>query len=202
MTHLMTRIQGPPIRGGYAWSAEHAATIRAAGLGDVIAQERLWRSHVDLVYRVCAAQLPASDAEDVVTETFLAAFASATSFDPERGSVRSWLLGIAVNQIRRRWRSDRRIAATLDRLRSARESTSLQPTVQLAPTACCGSVRRSASRTISRRRIRKRHEHQCERGNRHAERRHRHHQHRSIAPRTASDDDRARAPTYATALRI
>lgn len=118
MTHLMTRISGPPQHGRFAWSDDGPALVAAAADGDVMAQERLWRDHVDAVFRVCASQLGSQDAEDAVAETFLAAFASASSYDPKRGSVQAWLLGIAVNQVRRRWRADRRVAATLARLRS------------------------------------------------------------------------------------
>lgn len=113
----MARIPGPPRFGGHPSSIDDAAIVAAAAEGDVLAQERLWRTHVATVHRVCASQLPGHDAEDAVAETFLAAFASGSSFDPDRGSVQAWLLGIAVNQVRRRWRTDRRMASTLQRLR-------------------------------------------------------------------------------------
>lgn len=115
MTIQMTRLSGPP-HPRLEWSDDESL-VRAAADGDVPAQERLWRTHVDAVYRVCASQLQPADAEDAVAETFLAAFASGSSFDPGRGSVQAWLLGIAVNQVRRRWRTDRRVAATLERVR-------------------------------------------------------------------------------------
>jgi RNA polymerase sigma-70 factor (ECF subfamily) len=116
MTHLMTRATEPPPP-TRAWSSDDAALLLAAAAGDVAAQERFWRAHVDVVYRVCAAQQGAQDAEDATSETFLAAFSSAATYDETRGSVQSWLLGIAVNQVRRGWRTDRRIASTLDRVR-------------------------------------------------------------------------------------
>jgi len=100
------------------------ALIHAAGRGDVPAQERLWRTHVDAVYRVCATQLASHDAEDAAADTFLAAFASWATFDASRGTARSWLLGIAANQMRLRWRRDRRLTATLERIRGSRSRSS------------------------------------------------------------------------------
>lgn len=117
MTNLMARIPGPPRHGGHASHGDATSLVAAAADGDVVAQERLWRGHVTAVHRVCASLLSGHDAEDAVAETFLAAFASGSSFDPARGGIEAWLLGIAVNQVRRRWRADRRLAATVERLR-------------------------------------------------------------------------------------
>ncbi|MCW2926052.1 MAG: putative polymerase subfamily sigma factor [Thermoleophilia bacterium] len=124
MTHLMTTRFDPPV---LQWRDDHddAALVRLAAAGDVPAQERLWRSHVATVHRVCASQLGAHDAEDATAETFLAAFRTAGSFDPGRGSVQAWLLGIAVNQVRRRWRADRRVAAILDRVHTRGRGSSV-----------------------------------------------------------------------------
>ena len=116
MTHQMTRSSDlpPPVT---AWLDDDVAVLRAAAAGDVPAQERLWRVHMDAVYRICRSQLQPHDADDAMVETFVQAFASGQSFDPARGTVRAWLLGIAVHQVRRRYRADRRIAGTLSRLR-------------------------------------------------------------------------------------
>lgn len=124
MTHLMTSasdLPPPTLR----WVDDDVALLRAAAAGDVPAQERLWRAHLDAVHRVCASQLRPHDAEDAVADTFLEAFRVGASFDPTRGTVRAWLLGIAVNQVRRRWRVDRRIASTLARVqvRDRRDAT-------------------------------------------------------------------------------
>src|SRR4029078_12002885 len=43
---------------------------------------------------------PRVDFEDVAQETFLAAFRHLDSFDPQRGSFRTWLLAIARNRCR------------------------------------------------------------------------------------------------------
>ncbi len=117
MTHLMTKLDGHPRPGRLAWTDDDASLVAAAADGDVAAQERLWRTHLDAVWRVCVSQLDQHAAEDAVAETFLAAFATGRGYDPTRGSIEAWLLGIAVNQVRRRWRADRRAADTLTRLR-------------------------------------------------------------------------------------
>ncbi len=115
MTHLMTSASDLPPPTLHRVDDE-AALLRSAATGDVPAQERLWRRHLDAVHRVCASQLRQHDAEDAVADTFLEAFRVGATFDPTRGTVRAWLLGIAVNQVRRRWRVDRRIASTLARV--------------------------------------------------------------------------------------
>jgi RNA polymerase sigma-70 factor, ECF subfamily len=58
-----------------------------------------------------AARLVGGDHEataDVVQEAFLAAARSARSFDPERGSLRAWLMGIVHHQVLLHWRRERR----------------------------------------------------------------------------------------------
>jgi RNA polymerase sigma factor (sigma-70 family) len=50
----------------------------------------------------------AADVDDVVAETFLGALEAAERYDPRKGDVRVWLLGIARNQLGLLWRSQRR----------------------------------------------------------------------------------------------
>jgi RNA polymerase sigma factor (sigma-70 family) len=46
----------------------------------------------------------AADVDDVVDETFLGALEAAERYDPRKGEVRAWLLGIARNQLGLLWR--------------------------------------------------------------------------------------------------
>lgn len=55
-------------------------------------------------------------AEDVVSLTFLEAWRLRDRLDPEGGSVRPWLLGIATNTVRNQRRAARRHSAALERL--------------------------------------------------------------------------------------
>lgn len=50
----------------------------------------------------------AADVDDVVANTFLGALEAAERYDPRKGEVRAWLLGIARNQLGLLWRSQRR----------------------------------------------------------------------------------------------
>jgi RNA polymerase sigma-70 factor, ECF subfamily len=83
-----------------------------AGLrsGRAEAWTALYDAYCEDVWRY-AARLAGGDrhaAADVVQETFLAAARSARSFDPTRGSLRAWLLGIVHVQTLRQWRSELR----------------------------------------------------------------------------------------------
>lgn len=88
---------------------------------------RFWyRRHADRVYRFARWRAGSRHrAEEVVADVFVEAWRSSESYDPERGSVESWLLGIARNVLRRDEReqareAERRAAAELDDLASPR----------------------------------------------------------------------------------
>jgi RNA polymerase sigma-70 factor, ECF subfamily len=55
-----------------------------------------------------ARRLGGPGGDDVAAETFLVAFRQRDRFDPERGSVRAWLYGIATNLIREHRRGEER----------------------------------------------------------------------------------------------
>jgi RNA polymerase sigma factor (sigma-70 family) len=58
------------------------------------------------LHRYCAARVGQSAAEDVVSETFLVAHERWHTFDSGRGTVQSWLYGIATNLVHRRQRDE------------------------------------------------------------------------------------------------
>lgn len=68
----------------------------------------LYARYAALVYGVALRSFDPPSAEEIVQEVFLAVWRGAASFDPERGTVRAWLLQIAryriINEIRRRGR--------------------------------------------------------------------------------------------------
>ncbi|MGH3227145.1 MAG: RNA polymerase sigma factor [Streptosporangiaceae bacterium] len=64
--------------------------------------------HADEILRYAHARLGPDLAEDVVAETFLAAFARRGRYDTARADARPWLYGIAVRQIGRHRRAGAR----------------------------------------------------------------------------------------------
>ncbi len=68
------------------------------------------------IHRYVAGRLDAQTAEDIVAETFLTAFARRDRFDPERGSLRPWLFGIATNLVNRHRRKEARRYRALVRM--------------------------------------------------------------------------------------
>jgi RNA polymerase sigma-70 factor (ECF subfamily) len=83
-----------------------------AARGDEKSFQILWSAHRDAVYRFACWMLEDRvAAEDVVQDCFIALLEHPGRFDPERASLRAFLLGIARNLCRNRWR---RIASEVD----------------------------------------------------------------------------------------
>ncbi|MFE1314691.1 sigma-70 family RNA polymerase sigma factor [Streptomyces sp. NPDC058755] len=95
-------------------STEHAvasaALVTAARAGDAAAQDALVSTYLPLVYNIVGRALNGSvDVDDVVQETMLRALDSLGGLrTPE--SFRSWLVAIAMNQVRAHWQ-DRQFAS-------------------------------------------------------------------------------------------
>ena len=60
------------------------------------------------IHRYVAGRLDTQVADDIAAETFLVAFGQRDRFDPERGSLRPWLFGIATNLVARHRRKEAR----------------------------------------------------------------------------------------------
>ncbi|MER7175864.1 sigma-70 family RNA polymerase sigma factor [Streptomyces mesophilus] len=86
-------------------SRESGALVRAAQHGDRRAQAELVTAHLPLVYNVVGRALNGhADVDDVVQETMLRALRGLGRLqDP--GRFRSWLVAIAMNQIRGHWQA-------------------------------------------------------------------------------------------------
>ncbi|WP_411083343.1 sigma-70 family RNA polymerase sigma factor [Streptomyces sp. cmx-18-6] len=95
------------------------ALIAAARSGDQEAKDRLVASYLPLLYNVVGRALNGhADVDDVVQETVLRMLRSLPELrDPER--FRSWLVAIAMNEIRRHWREGQSGAVSADRLDDA-----------------------------------------------------------------------------------
>lgn len=84
-------------------TVETAALVTAARSGDQAAQDALVGEYLPLVYNIVGRALNGSvDVDDVVQDTMLRALDSLGALrDPE--SFRSWLVAIAMNQVRAHW---------------------------------------------------------------------------------------------------
>jgi RNA polymerase sigma-70 factor (ECF subfamily) len=73
-----------------------AARIAA---GEEAALQELHQRYAPLVFHVACRALDRAAAEEVTQDVFLAVWRKAADFDPERGTLKTWLLGIARNRI-------------------------------------------------------------------------------------------------------
>ena len=83
-----------------------------ASLGDPARFAAVFERPVVGVYRYIARRVGSTDAEDLTAETFADAFRHRARFEPDRGSARAWLYGIATNLLLHHHRGEsRRLAA-------------------------------------------------------------------------------------------
>lgn len=66
----------------------------------------LYDRHASHIHRYAARRLGDGAADDIVAETFLAAFRTRHRYDMSRADARPWLYGIASNLIGKRRRSE------------------------------------------------------------------------------------------------
>lgn len=65
-------------------------------------------AHGGLIYNFCRRSVGADAAHDLTQEIFLSAWRAHHTFDPSRGSLPGWLMGIAKNRLIDRLRADQR----------------------------------------------------------------------------------------------
>ena len=71
--------------------------------------QRAFDEHKDAVYRFAWRMSSPAAAEDITQEAFLVLLTQPGRYDPSRGSLRSFLLGIARNLALKRWRTEHRL---------------------------------------------------------------------------------------------
>ena len=76
-----------------------------AGLDDVF--ERDVADAFPALYRFAVTLSSASEADDLVQDALARAWSKRGLFDPQRGSIQTWLLAILADQARGRWRRQR-----------------------------------------------------------------------------------------------
>jgi RNA polymerase sigma-70 factor (ECF subfamily) len=85
---------------------DDAALVRTWIGGSDVAMRLVWERYGTLVHTYCVRALHDRDlAADCVQETFISAWRSRARFDPARGSLPAWLLGIARHRIQDAYRS-------------------------------------------------------------------------------------------------
>jgi RNA polymerase sigma factor (sigma-70 family) len=95
--------------------------------------EAVFREHFAPVYRFIARRVGRAVAEDLAAEVFATAYRRRGAYQAERGSLRSWLYGIAANVVRGHWRDEQQLLE-LD-ARVARDSRGPRPAAQFADAA-------------------------------------------------------------------
>jgi RNA polymerase sigma factor (sigma-70 family) len=78
--------------------------------------EVAFQQHFPSIYRFISRRVGTALAEDLTAETFATAYRRRASFEPRRGSLRSWLYGIAINLVRNHWRAEQHLLALDARL--------------------------------------------------------------------------------------
>ncbi len=101
--------------------------LRLMLAGDEDAMAQLYRRRQAGVYRF-ASQMSGSQAiaEDVTQEVFLFLMHNGSTFDPTRGSLNAFLLGVARNYVLRRLRADQALISWGDDLEDESVGTALQ----------------------------------------------------------------------------
>lgn len=75
------------------------AELLAATPGDPDAFATFYRRHVEIVLGIIARRARPADVGDLVAEVFATALVHRRRYDPQRGSGRAWLTGIAINKL-------------------------------------------------------------------------------------------------------
>lgn len=90
---------------------------RLAVDGEAAAFGLIFERHASSVYNYCFRRTADwATAEDLTSIVFLEAWRRRHAFQPAGESVLPWLLGVATNVVRTRWRSERRHRAAMERL--------------------------------------------------------------------------------------
>jgi RNA polymerase sigma-70 factor (ECF subfamily) len=78
--------------------------------------DAVFEAHFRRIHRFLSRRVGSALADDLAAETFATGYRARASFDPARGSVRSWLFGIATNLLRAHWRDEQHLLALEARL--------------------------------------------------------------------------------------
>lgn len=100
---------------------EGDSEIVRASLGDPARFGELFDRHHRVVWTFLARLAGGETADELAADVFVVAFERRRTFDPDRGEVRSWLYGIALNLLRNRQRSEGRARRAFQRAAGLRD---------------------------------------------------------------------------------
>jgi RNA polymerase sigma factor (sigma-70 family) len=102
---------------------EQTAVVGDARIDAAADFEAAFRQHFVLVYRFLSRRVGQALAEDLAADVFATAYRRRSTYDPARGSLRSWLYGIATNVLRDHRRAEQRLLELDSRGDRVTEST-------------------------------------------------------------------------------
>ena len=134
-------------------SPSEALAVRLRA-GDQDALAAAYRTHGQLVYSLALRALGTHhDAEDVTQQVFVAAWRGRASFDPVRGSLGGWLVGItrhvvadSIDQRRRSWRNLQAVGGRAEPPAPALDATVIEQIAVAAALGRLGEPRRTIVR--------------------------------------------------------
>lgn len=85
-------------------------TLDAGFAAGTVGIREAYEAHGSLVYSICRRSLDADAAHDVTQEVFVSAWRGRQQFDPAKGNLAAWLVGITKRRIIDHVRSERRHA--------------------------------------------------------------------------------------------
>lgn len=137
-----------PLRGIETEAADAALIDRSRRKPEEFAA--VFDRHADRVHHYLSRRAGPSEADDLLSETFLAAFEQRHRFDPERSpsGALPWLLGIATNVLRGHQRAQARRWKIL--ARSGTDPTEPSPADRVAARVDADAMARSLSDTLAR----------------------------------------------------
>jgi len=95
---MRTNPEAGTASGTKASDASDEQLVRQLGTGDENALRVLHQRYAALVFTVCARYLDMAAAEDIAQDVFLTLWRKHQTFDPARGSFKSWIVQIARNR--------------------------------------------------------------------------------------------------------
>ena len=124
------------------------AEVLAVSGVDAAAFAAVYDSFAAQLYWYAYQRVGEQTAEDVVADTFLAAFQQRASYDPSRAEVRPWLFGILTRKLARHYRTESARYRAL--ARSVPEFVQDGPAEQVAARVSAGAVRAPLAEALRR----------------------------------------------------